>query len=36
MLGLDYQSENEIEIIHDAIIRVEAKGNQEKIAIMRE
>jgi|LauGreDrversion4_2_1035121.scaffolds.fasta_scaffold229289_2 hypothetical protein len=32
MLGLDLQSENDIEIIHDAIIRVEANGNEEKIA----
>jgi hypothetical protein len=31
MLGLDYQSENDIEIIHDAITRVEAKGNEEII-----
>jgi hypothetical protein len=36
MLGLDYQSENEIETIHDAIIRVEAKGNEDKINKKRE
>lgn len=31
MLGLDYKSENQIEIIHEAIIRVEAKGDEKKI-----
>jgi hypothetical protein len=36
MLGLDYQSENDIEIIHDAITRVEAEGDEKKIAKKRE
>jgi len=31
MLGLDYQSENDIEIIHDAITRIEYKGDEKKI-----